>query len=72
MMDPRIVHALEQLTGLTGDVAKSVAIYKRQLIEEGMSEAEAWALAQKLEVRLLGPAFDDTEEFIKDVEHMDP
>jgi len=66
--DPRTVHILEQLTGLTGDVAKAVETYRRQLVEEGMPEPEAWALAQKLEERLLGPAFDETAETIKDTE----
>lgn len=63
--DPRITHALDQLSGLTGDVSRAVATYKRQLIDEGMSEAEAWALAQKLEERLLGDAFDAAEEIVK-------
>jgi len=67
-LDPRIVHALEQLTGLTREVAKNVAAYKRQLIEEGMTETEAWVLAQKYETQLMGSAFEDTAEFVKDIE----
>ena len=57
-LDPKTAHLLDQLSGLTGEVAKQVASYKRKLMDEGMDEDEAWTLAQRLEERLLGEPFD--------------
>ena len=65
-LDPKTIHMLDQITGLTGEVAQQVAAYKKKLIAEGMTEVEAWALAQRLEERLMGPVFDDAEDLLKD------
>jgi len=50
---------------ITEWVAKVIATYRQKLQDEGVGEAEAWALAQRLEERLLGPIFDDAEAELK-------
>lgn len=40
--------------------------YRGRLEEGGMSAAEAWALAQRLEERLLGPLYDDAERMVRE------
>lgn len=65
-VDPRLRHALEQLTGLTGDVAEVLGAYKRQLAAAGIAGDEAFRLMQALEARLLGPAFDKAEDIARD------
>lgn len=46
---------------ITREVAQVVASYRRELVAGGMPDAEAWALAQRLEERLLGPVYDQAE-----------
>lgn len=52
---------LFDIQDITQGVAKVVAGYRSQLRAEGMSDAEAWALAQRMEERLLGPVYDAAE-----------
>lgn len=52
---------LEDVEACVRLVAKIVAAYRTQLAAEGLGDAEAWALTQRLEERLLGPMFADAE-----------
>lgn len=52
---------LENVEATTRQVAKLVATYRRQLDDEGLPPDEAWAMARRLEERLLGPVFETAE-----------
>ncbi len=59
----------DELQTLTRGIGKVVSTYRYQLEENGVPKDEAWALAQRLEERLLGPLYDAAEEFGRRVSH---
>lgn len=52
---------LENVEQTAQKVAGVVSRYRASLVDGGMSEPEAWTLAQRLEERLLGPVFQHAE-----------
>lgn len=52
---------IENVETSVRQAAKIVASYRRQLESDGMPTAEAWALTQRLEERMLGPLFQNAE-----------
>jgi hypothetical protein len=65
-LSPRTIHLFEQFGGTLREVAQLVGAYKRDLIEAGLNEREAWVLTQKLELKLMGPVLDDTESLLRE------
>lgn len=53
-----ITHALDQYLAFSLDVQARLQSHREDLISSGWSEVEAWALCQRVEERLLGPAMD--------------
>lgn len=64
-LNPRDIHALDQFGGLMREVAKLLANYRKELEAGGMAPAEAWALTQRLEERLMEPAFQEARERLR-------
>lgn len=58
--DPNRTHHLDQFMALLLDVQTRLKVHKEDLIAAGWSEPEAWALCQRVEERILGPAMDLT------------
>lgn len=61
-MDEQRRLSLLDLAAIAHEVAKLIRKYRATLEAAGIDPAEAWALGQRLEERLLGPLFDDAEE----------
>jgi len=49
---------MDHVQDVVHEVAEIVAGYRKQLEDQGMDRNEAWAMAQRMEERLLGPVFD--------------
>lgn len=64
-ISPRAQHALEQFLALNLEVQAQLRTHREALIAAGWSAAEAWALCQRVEERVLGPAMDLTESVLK-------
>ena len=54
-------HALDQYMALALEVQSMLLAHKEHLIRVGWSEPEAWALCQRIEERVMGPAMDMAE-----------
>lgn len=54
-------HFLDQYMAHVLDVQARLASHKEALVDSGLSVPEAWALCQRVEERLLGPAMDMAE-----------
>lgn len=52
---------IDQLQDTIRGVARVIGEYRAELEASGMDEAEAWALTQRLEERMLGPVLDGAE-----------
>lgn len=59
---PLRTHQLEQYLALSLEVQLRLRSHKRSLLEEGWSEAEAWAWCQRVEQRILGPVMEKLAE----------
>lgn len=59
--DPSSIHRLDQYLAFSLEVQCRLYGYKETLKAEGWSEAEAWALTQKVEERLLGKILDQID-----------
>ena len=68
---PRSSHLLEQYIAFQLEVAAKVKDFQRNLMDMGWPEAEAWAQAQKLEERIMGPVLDYTEKALPVEEKVD-
>lgn len=64
-LNPREIHAIEQFGALLREVARALAAYREELVASGMDPAEAFALVQRLEERLLSEGFDIAEHALK-------
>lgn len=71
MLRPRLTHHLDQLLALNLDVQARLKGHERSLIAAGWSKAEAWALCQRVEERILGPAMDLAESVERLEEHLE-
>jgi len=49
---------MDRVQDIVHEVAGIVADYRKKLEDGGMDPVEAWAMAQRMEERLLGPVFD--------------
>lgn len=52
MPTPADIHFFEQLHARAIDIARIVVSYRRELVDGGWSNEDAWASAQRLEKRL--------------------
>lgn len=57
-MDPKDAHRIDQFLALALDVQVRLLAHKRQLMEAGWSEEEAWAWCRMVDSRLLGPVME--------------
>lgn len=64
-ISPRSQHLLDQYMALTLDVQARLVTHRASLLRAGWSEAEAWALCQSVEQRILGPAMDMTSTALR-------
>lgn len=69
--DPRTAHALEQFMALHLEVQTMLARHKTALVQSGWTEPEAWALCQRVEERILGPAMDLAETRLRIEDKLD-
>jgi hypothetical protein len=63
---PQTQHAIEQYLALSLEVQATLASHQKALIAEGWHPAEAWALCQRVEERILGPAIERAEAALAD------
>lgn len=64
-LTPRAGHALEQFGALLREIGNAVGQYRMGLKEAGVPDAEAAAMAQRMEERLSGRFLDDIEDRMK-------
>lgn len=60
-LSPLRDHLLDQFLALTLDVQARLKGHRDALIATGWTEAEAWALCQRIEERILSPGMDLAE-----------
>lgn len=61
-LSPRAAHAIEQLGALMREIGNVVGQYRKGLEEAGVPAAEAAAMAQRMEERIMGPILDRVEQ----------
>jgi hypothetical protein len=61
-IDPKTSHALEQYMALVLEVQAQLLGHQMSLERAGWTPAEAWALCQRTEERILGPAMEEASE----------
>lgn len=58
---PRQRHAIDQFLALSLEVQAALARHRDALRDAGWTDEEAWALCQRVEERILGPAMEVTD-----------
>ncbi len=61
-LNPRTSHALDQFMALNYEVQARLKGHHDALVKAGWHPAEAWALCQQVEARILGPAMEVARE----------
>lgn len=57
-----ITHLIEQLGAQYRDIARQIAVYRKELEDGGVPKDEARELALRLEERLLGPIREEVDD----------
>lgn len=60
--NPLSTHLLDQYLAFSLELHIRLLGYRNSLVEVGWNEAEAWAMTQKVEERLLGPLLDSLDQ----------